>query len=145
MLELMGFPRQVWPLRPVSTGLMRKATALSSRLLPLFLQPEDIQPSADQMQFDAVVWFTHPVAGRQQVSTGEKGDERLFAENAASAARKWLWRLSIEEHAAVDRLTVRPRGPHARRPVSDGPTFVFRREGTTLVEIERRDDTAVER
>jgi hypothetical protein len=119
--------------------LVRQAAGLFGQLAPLLLQSEDGEPAADQMQFDAIVRFTRPMAGRQTVSTTDEGAESLFAESPVSAARKWLWRLSAEERAAVDDVVVCAPHTHGLRAVYDGPTAVFRREGTALVEIERRD------
>jgi hypothetical protein len=97
------------------------------------------EPMPDQQKFNAVAWFTRPIAGRQQAASTDQGVESLFAADPAAAARKWLWRLSVDERAVVDRVIVWAPRPNLAFAVYAGPVIVYRRQGAGLVEAERRD------
>jgi hypothetical protein len=89
-------------------------------------------------KFSAVAYFAKPIAGRRRAATTDQGIESVYAETPEAAARMWLWRLSADERAVVDRVIVWPPKPHLVIATYDGPTIVYRRVDGRLVEIDRR-------
>lgn len=120
-------------------GVIRHADWLCSLFPYLVPAPRDSEWMSDHMQFDAVAWFSYPVEGRQRAATTDLGAESLLAANPASAARKWIWRLSLDERTAVDHVIVSAPRPCDGRAAYGGPTVVFRREEARLLEIRRGD------
>lgn len=93
---------------------------------------------SDSFKFNVVAHFSRPIAGLRKSSTLDQGVESVFAPTPESAARRWYWRLSVDQRAVVDRVIVWAAKPHRIYAVYQGETVVFKKRDGKLVETERR-------
>jgi hypothetical protein len=92
------------------------------------------EQSVNQLLFNAVAWFSRPVGGRGRAASTDRGADKLYAANPASAAQQWLSRLTAEERSAIDRVLVWAPSRNRSDEAYAGPTILFRRRGSVLVE-----------